>query len=123
MAKILSVDDEPQLRDMVKQMLERDGHQVTTAKEGGDALQKLSEQHFDLMILDMLMPGKDGIETTMEARKLYPHLKILAVSGGRRAISANFNLSSATLMGATAMLEKPFDWNKLRAAVSELLAG
>jgi len=122
MARILVVDDEAPLREMVRQMLQRDGHRVDTAGNGIEALQRLNEARYDLMVLDMLMPGKDGIQTTLETKKIYPEIKILAVSGGRRAISANFNLSSAGLLGADAALEKPFDWAALRAAVGKLLA-
>jgi CheY-like chemotaxis protein len=122
MANILIVDDEAPLRDMMTQMLQRDGHSTTTACNGIEALQRLQEHSFDLMILDMLMPGKDGIQTTLEARKIFPQLRILAVSGGRRAIPARFNLSSASMLGADASLEKPFDWDALRQAVTTLLA-
>lgn len=122
MARILVVDDEPALREMVRQMLQRDGHQVDTAGNGVEALQRLNETRYDLMVLDMLMPGKDGIETTLETKKNFPGMKILAVSGGRRAISAQFNLQSASLLGADATLPKPFDWAALRTTVNKLLA-
>lgn len=121
MANVLVVDDEAPMRDMVTQMLQRDGHQVTTSDEGGAALALMQSHRFDLVILDVLMPGKDGIETTLEIKAQYPDTKILVMSGGRRAISAEFNLNSASLLGADASLQKPFDWSGLRGKLTELL--
>ncbi len=123
MARMLVVDDEAPLREMITQMLQRDGHQVVTATDGNAALGILSKDKdgFDLVMLDILMPNKDGIETTMEIKRRFPGAKVLAMSGGRRSISANFNLSSAELMGADAILPKPFDWQALRTALQGLL--
>ncbi len=122
MLSILIVDDEQAMRDMVSQMLQRDGHRVTTANEGGAALRMMQTQVFDLVLLDVLMPGKDGIETTLAMKEQYPDTKILVMSGGRRGISAQFNLSSANLLGADAVLAKPFDWTALRQAITALMA-
>lgn len=121
MANVLVVDDEAPMRNMVTQMLQRDGHQVTTSDEGGAALDLMKTHRFDLVVLDVLMPGKDGIETTLAMKEQYPDTKILVMSGGRRAISAEFNLSSASLLGADASIQKPFDWNGLRGKLAELL--
>ncbi|QEP43783.1 response regulator [Ectothiorhodospiraceae bacterium BW-2] len=120
MARVIVMDDEQSMRDMVRQMLTKDGHQVTIASDGGEGLKTMRGGGFDLAIIDILMPGKDGIETMIEIKRSYPTTKIIAMSGGRRGIKASFNLDSAVLMGADATLPKPFEWPQLRSAVQKL---
>lgn len=118
MARMLIVDDDPAMRDIISQMLERDGHQVVATSDGYGALASLGQRPADLAVIDILMPGMDGIDTIVEIRKHHPGLKILAISGGRRGVSAEFNLESATMLGADGILRKPFDWHELRQALT-----
>ena len=124
MANILLIDDDELLRDTVHQMLALDGHQVTEAADGAQGLQQFARRAggFDLVITDMLMPGTDGARVIVELRRSQPGLPILAISGGRRVLSPQFNLETATLAGASVQLAKPFSRHALQSAVSKALA-
>lgn len=127
MARILLIDDDDLLRDTVLQMLELDGHKVSDAADGEAGLKLFARQHggaggFDLVITDMLMPGTDGARVIVEMRRGHPGLPIIAISGGRRVLSPQFNLETATLAGATCQLAKPFSRHALQSAVHQALA-
>ena len=81
---ILVVDDEPLLRGFVQQMLERAGHRVASAEDGRKASEQMQQQPFDLVVTDLLMPERDGIELIDELRRQYPSVRIVAMSGGGR---------------------------------------
>lgn len=118
MARILLIDDDELLRDTVLQMLELDGHQVSEAADGEAGLQRFGDgRGFDLVITDILMPGIDGTRVIVELRRRWPDLKVLAISGGRRVLSPEFNLQSAGLAGADAQLGKPFTRAALQSAL------
>jgi len=123
MAHILLIDDDELLRDTVMQMLELDRHQVTEAAGGEQGL-RLFGAHgagFDLVITDILMPGIDGARVIVELRKRRPGVPVIAVSGGRRVLSPQFNLETASLAGATCQLAKPFGRQDLQAAIRSAL--
>lgn len=122
MAQILVVEDDAQFRQMLAQMLSQDGHQVSMAGDGMEALQLLERINPDLIITDILMPNKDGIETIMELSQRGCGVPIIAISGGRRSIAAEFNLSSAVVVGVRATLVKPFTRDDLRKVISAALA-
>jgi CheY-like chemotaxis protein len=122
MAHILVIDDDEQFRSMLVQMLTRDAHLVTIAQDGEEGLQLVAQVNPDLIITDILMPRKDGIETIVALSQAGCKIPIIAVSGGRRSISAKFNLDSATLMGVRAVLAKPFNRDDLRVAIAAALA-
>jgi CheY-like chemotaxis protein len=126
MAHILLIDDDELLRDTLNQMLCLDGHQVTEAGGGAQGLtlfkQFRGRDAFDLVITDVLMPGVDGTRVIVELRGTAPDLPIIAISGGRRVLSPQFNLQTAALAGATCQLAKPFNRRDLQSAVTEALA-
>lgn len=122
MANILLVDDDELLRDTVLQMLELDGHRVVEATDGRDALSRHTAGRFDLVITDVLMPGMDGAQFIIELRKREARLPIVAISGGRRVLTPEFNLQTAGLAGATLQLAKPFGRVQLQQAVNQALA-
>lgn len=122
MAHILVIDDDEQFRAMLAQMLSQDSHQVTLAVDGEDGLRLAGQVRPDLIITDILMPRKDGIETIMALAKAGSTIPIIAISGGRRTISAEFNLKSATLIGVKATLVKPFARADLRLAIARALS-
>jgi CheY-like chemotaxis protein len=122
MVNILIVDDEELFRIMLKEMVEREGHQARTAANGNEALKAIKQQPPDLIITDILMPEKDGIELISELSQAGSRIPIIAISGGRRSISLEFNLESAALMGVRATLPKPFTREALRRAIADALA-
>ncbi len=121
MAKILVIDDEEQLRDLLKKMLTRDGHQVFMAQDGEEGVRSFYQFKPDLIITDIIMPNKDGIEVIMELLNANPELPIIAISGGRRAITAGFNLDSAEMLGVKGILQKPFTHQQLQDVIQETL--
>lgn len=121
MARILLIDDDEQLRGMMIQMLTADGHQVSVAVDGAEGLEMSKALNPELILTDVLMPKMDGIEMIMELQKIHLNIPIIAMSGGRRAVSAEFNLESATLVGVKATLSKPFTRSELRVAIEKAL--
>jgi CheY-like chemotaxis protein len=126
MARILLIDDDELLRDTVLQMLELDGHQVTEAADGEQGLklfqQRAGKGGFDVVVTDVLMPGIDGARVIVELRRTHPDLPIVAISGGRRVLSSQFNLETASLAGASCQLAKPFSRHELQSALAQALA-
>jgi CheY-like chemotaxis protein len=121
MAKILVIDDDEQIRGMIFKILKQDHHDVFLAEDGEQGLLIYTKINPDLIITDIIMPNIDGIEVIIEISKINPELPIIAISGGRRAISANFNLDSAEMLGVNTILYKPFTGKDLLGAVNSLL--
>ena len=121
MARILIVDDEVQIRILIRQILEKQGYEVDEAEDGKIALRKFKENPFDLVIMDLIMPEKEGIETIMELKREYKDAKIIAISGGGRIGPENY-LKSAGRLGASYTFTKPIENEELLKAVKELLA-
>lgn len=121
MKRIMVVDDEEQIRSMLKQMLEHEGYEVHTAQNGEEGMTLVGRYAFDLVITDMIMPVKDGLKLIMELVRDYPDLKILAISGGG-AIKAERYLTMAGYLGEIATLEKPFKRESLLELVREQIS-
>lgn len=117
---ILVVDDEDLVRAQISASLEFDGFQVAQAANGDEALAWLRGNVATIMVTDILMPGKDGIETIRDARRLYPDLRIIAMSGGIRTNATDF-LETARQAGADRVLAKPFGRAQLINLLRELL--
>src|SRR5215510_9566013 len=109
MARILVIDDDPAVCATVEAVLARAGHAITLAKDGHAGTAAFAAGAFDLVILDLFMPGMDGIETIRTLRARTPQLPILAMSGmmTRQTASPNY-LDMANKLGASATLAKPF---------------
>lgn len=120
MARILLVDDEDIVLRLFETVLKLDKHDVTTASNGNGALAALATGTFDLVITDLVMPDKEGIETIIEMRKLKPELPIIAMSGGGRGNASDY-LEMAGQLGAKRTLAKPFPAQTLLDAVHEVL--
>merc|ERR1711916_14128 len=107
MANIMIVDDEEGIRDTLSALVGHSGHSVSAAGSSFEATEMYMDDPVDLVICDMIMPGKGGLETITELRRLNPNLKIIAVSGapkmGRRRL-----LEWAKRMGADRTFSKPF---------------
>jgi CheY-like chemotaxis protein len=124
MARILVVDDDQAVRTVAKTVLELHGHEAVIAAEGRDGLRKIEADHYDLLIVDIFMPGMDGLETIKLVNARRPDLPIIVISGlsfrSASGQSPDF-LSMATKLGATFSLQKPFRSHELLAAVERCL--
>ncbi len=117
--KILVVDDESLIREILRQALSMEGYEVVTAANGNEAMKLFNAENFDLVITDLMMPEKEGIETIQEMKLLAPDLKIIAMSG-RQGIGSFLNV--AKYLGASAILAKPFEHSVLSATIREVLS-
>lgn len=120
MARILLVDDEPLLRETLKIALQAAGHVVSMAQNGAAALALLTDQSFDVIVTDILMPETDGLEMIMRVRKESGNVRIIAMSGGGRTRNMDM-LDFATSFGADAVLAKPFLPKQLIASVADIM--
>ncbi len=120
MARILLIDDDDPLRAALRESLEYAGHSVVEASEGAAGLALFDEHPFDLIITDLLMPGKEGVEVLMEIRKRKSPVKTLAISGGGARADLSY-LQIAKVMGATEVLPKPFTARTLVETVDRVL--
>ena len=124
MANILIVDDDPAVQITIRLLLERAGHHVTVAGDGRKGLALFEAGSFDLLFLDIFMPGMDGLETMRHIRALVPAIPIIVISGRSIAPDAYAEpdfLKMATKLGAVASLQKPFRPGALLAAVDGCL--
>jgi CheY-like chemotaxis protein len=122
MAKILVIDDDDTVRLSVRLALEDAEHEVDEAPNGAEGLDRLKIQVADLVVTDIFMPEKEGLETIDEIRRDYPQIKIIAISGGGRIDPQDY-LEIARQLGADRVLFKPFDIQLLLDVVDELLKG
>jgi len=118
-ATILVIDDEDQMRSMLRTMLERAGHTVLDAQDGKVGQSILSGQPVDLVITDILMPERDGLEIIRAIQRSAPGVKIIAISGGGRTGKLDF-LEEAKEFGAHSVLHKPFGSKELMDAIEAL---
>jgi YesN/AraC family two-component response regulator len=118
---ILVVDDEPMVREGLKLALEMEGYAAITASDGNEALKLVERNKPNLIITDIIMPDRDGIEVICSVRKKNPDIKIIAISGGGR-ISASDHLRAASQLGANAILAKPFTTDQLLNEIRKIFA-
>lgn len=121
MVRILVVDDEPSVLEMVTAMIEPVGYDVIEAGNGAEACVICKEVPVDLIITDIIMPDKNGIDLIMEVKKEYPHIPVIAISGGGGITGRYDYLEIAKLVGANNILRKPFELQELRSVVSEAM--
>lgn len=121
MANILIVDDDPTLQVIAGELLRAEGHDVVSVGDGLEALKALVAITADLVVLDMLMPNMDGLETIIEMRRSHPAVKILAISSGG-PMGPHDLLRTAKLFGADDTLVKPLAFSTFGAAVERLLS-
>ncbi len=111
---VLIVDDDRQLRVALKIILQREGYDVSEAADGYGAIHNVSAADgYDVVLMDIIMPNKEGIETILELRKKRPHMKIIAMSGGARSHGYD-PLKLARECGANFTIAKPFEPRDIR---------
>jgi CheY-like chemotaxis protein len=118
MIRILLVDDDQSFRPMLAETLSRLGHHVVTATNGDEALVLFREDAIDLVITDLIMPEREGLDVIRTLRRRAPNVKIIAMSGGGRTSPVTY-LEIAKRLGAATVLAKPFSTEQLKSAIAE----
>jgi CheY-like chemotaxis protein len=125
MARILVIDDDESVRTTVEAMLRFGGHDVALAVDGLHGLEQFEGRHFDLVLCDVFMPNKEGLETVRELRQLAPTVPIVSMTGSIAPDAGGQPdpdfLRMATELGATAVITKPFRLQDLLALVDQCL--
>jgi CheY-like chemotaxis protein len=119
---ILVVDDEAEIRELITRWLERAGHYVTCAADGNEAAAVSQAKAFHLIVTDVIMPERDGVQLITEIKKTRPGARVLAMSGGGRVLESADCLRMAQGLGAHAAVMKPFSRESFLAAVAQAMA-
>lgn len=122
MPSVLIVDDEDAIRGLIREALGQAGYQVREARDGKEGLLRYRQTPSDLVIMDILMPDQDGLESILTLRREFPAAKIIAITGGSDMIGILNFLDVAKMLGARRTLQKPFDMKHLIEAVERELA-
>ncbi len=120
--KILLTDDEKVFSRVLQKVLQSKGYDVDIAYNGSEALKLIESTTYDVIVTDIIMPEKDGIELILDIRSMQPNAKIIAISGGGR-IAANDHLDAAKRLGADCILTKPFPASELIKQINQLVIG
>ncbi|QDO97028.1 response regulator [Ferrovibrio terrae] len=120
MARILVIDDNPEFREILRAHLEATGHHTVLASNGEEGLAALERGDLDMVLTDILMPRRDGVEVLRETKRRWPGLPVIAISGGGW-IKATELLGMAERLGADQVLQKPVRRDALIKAVDEAL--
>jgi len=118
--RILVVDDEPPIRGLLRQAFEMNGYDVLEASNGVEAVKMFRENDVDLVVTDIIMPDKEGLESIMDLKEIDPDVKIIAMSGGGR-LEPHSYLQMASKFGAKRVFQKPLSIALLVSAVKELI--
>lgn len=121
MARILLIEDNDKYRRMLSLVFQREGHEIVEAQDGMVGLDLFRRQPVDLIITDIFMPEKEGIETIMDIKKESPDVKIIAISGGGRMGDTGV-LQAAENLGADRTFTKPFEISEMLETIRDLLA-
>jgi CheY-like chemotaxis protein len=122
LADILVIEDSPEIRGVIRAMLEKEGHHVREAFNGEEGVEQYQAQYADLVLTDLFMPKKSGIETISDLLEIDPEAKIIAMTAHGSKENYDF-LKVAMALGAVATLEKPFLSKDLMDAVAKVLEG
>jgi two-component system nitrogen regulation response regulator NtrX len=114
---VLIVDDEPSIVQSLSGLLSDEGYKVSTAVNGHEALKVIDSDSPDLVLLDIWMPGLDGIETLKEIKKYNPHIQVIIITGHGTIETA----VKATKLGAFDLVEKPLSIDKIILAINNAL--
>ena len=118
MPSVLVVDDQDQVRQLIRETLEQAGYEVEEACDGKEGLDRYRVRSTDLVIMDILMPDQDGLETIVTLRQEFPDIRIIAMTGGSDTVGIPNFLDVAKMLGARRTLQKPFELKVLLEAVT-----
>ncbi len=118
---VLVVDDNPALRGIVSTLLKAEGYAPSSVANGNEGLESLKRQPVDVILTDILMPQKDGLEFIEEVRESLPFLPIIAYSGGGTWLKEDYCLKAAKSLGANVTMRKPFGLQELLDAIHEAI--
>lgn len=113
MSTVLIVDDEDAIRQLIRDALGQAGYHVSEARDGREGLLRYRQSPADLVIMDILMPDQDGLESILTLRREFPAVRIIAITGGSDMIGILNFLDVAKMLGARRTLQKPFDIKQL----------
>jgi DNA-binding response OmpR family regulator len=124
MSRILLIDDDKVFADLITVFLQQRGHHAAFASDGYEGLQQFKAGTFDVVVCDIVMPNREGIETIRELRNLNENIAIVAISGGLSPVQTSSMdvLDIAEMMGADVSLKKPFPLPALVASIDRALA-
>ena len=117
------MDDEEAIRRLIRSTLEQAGYHVQEAADGKQGLSQYRQAPADLVIMDILMPDQDGLESILTLRREFPNAKIMAITGGSDMIGILNFLDVARMLGARRTLQKPFEMQQLLDAVQAEITG
>lgn len=118
MPSVLVVDDQDQVRQLIRETLEQAGYEVEEARDGKEGLERYRMKAVDLVITDILMPGQDGLEGIMALRREFPDSRVIAMTGGSESVDLGNVSDIAKMLGARRTLQKPFDLKVLLDTVA-----
>ncbi|MCK4992634.1 MAG: response regulator, partial [Bacteroidales bacterium] len=119
MLKVLVIDDSSVIVDYIKGNLEEAGYEVCTADNGKAGIEMIDKYDLDLVITDIIMPERDGVEVMLYIKRLYPDIRTIVITSGG-AIAAKDHLSMASKLGADFVIQKPVDPLQLLATISAI---
>ena len=117
MSQVLVIDDSPIMVSYLKGKLESQGYEVLTAGNGQMGIEMIDTFKPTMVITDLLMPVRDGVEVVLHVRERHPGIRTIAISAGG-AIPAGYHLSMVRKLGADYVMPKPIDWDRLRKTLS-----
>ncbi len=118
MPSVLVVDDQDEVRQLIRETLEQAGYEVEEARDGKEGLERYRARSTDLVIMDILMPEQDGLEAIMTLHREFPDTRVIAMTGGSDTIGVLNFLDVAKMFGARRTLQKPFELKVLLDAVA-----
>lgn len=120
MISVLIIDDNNDFRELLKEVLEKSGYKVYDASNGDDGIKLYREKRADIVITDMIMPEKEGLETMIELRAEFPDVKIIAISGDGFEEPVNYLDGAKLIGGALCTFTKPFAMKDMIDAIEEI---
>jgi DNA-binding response OmpR family regulator len=122
--RVLVVEDDPSTQRALATILRQEGYTVIQARDGAEAIRLWRDSGADLVLMDLVMPDKDGIETIVELRASDPDIRIVAMSGGAGIDNPRIDLlGDAKMLGAMLTIDKPFTPAEVIAVVRRALKG